>query len=132
MILGLGLDLVDTSEFEHRLDDQFFVRAVFSAHEISFCDGQPGARRRLQSYAGRYAAKEALIKAFDTARLTHPVQPPTFELSDLEIRGTRSGPPRFSLTPAIAEKMDILGVKRAHLSITHDGHSTAAVVILEG
>ena len=60
-ILGLGVDICDVARMERALDRHPTMRArVFTAEEVAYCDTKA---RPAESYAGRFAAREAVIKA---------------------------------------------------------------------
>ena len=65
MIYGIGTDIVEVSRIERecRRLGADFLRRVFTPEEIGYCEGK---RRRFESYAARFAAKEAFLKALGT------------------------------------------------------------------
>ena len=62
MIIGTGIDIVDVPRMQRALRNPLFVRRVFTGEEQVYCKGR-GAQLS-QSFAARYAAKEAVMKAF--------------------------------------------------------------------
>ena len=66
MIIGVGFDLVDLADFGRTLErsGEPFLKRVFTAQEIEYCKTQPHSG---QSYAVRFAAKEAAMKALGVA-----------------------------------------------------------------
>jgi holo-[acyl-carrier protein] synthase len=79
---------------------------------------------RATALAGRFAAKEAVVKALAGA--------PGVGWHDLEVQGAPKQPPRMALHGPARALADKMGVSRVHLSITHDAGVAAAVAILEG
>ena len=63
MILGIGTDIVDVAQFERRIERGRLLR-VFSEAELAYADEKP--KRRMQTLAARWAAKEAFAKALGT------------------------------------------------------------------
>lgn len=125
MILGVGVDLVEMGRFQELMDrfGEKFLKRVFLSAERAWC------RRSKDScshFAARFAAKEALAKAFGTGIGAQ------LGWKDIEIRRHKSGQP-FLLLHGKAKKLARnRGVTNCHLSLTHTITSAAAVVILEG
>lgn len=124
MILGIGIDVVEVPRMEQILDrpGSRFRDRVFTASEIEYCELQGS---RSASYAARFAAKEAVMKAigkgwFDGIRWT-----------DIEVQRGQNGKPEISLAGLAFEEFRNLGGARIHLSLTHSGNIAAAHVIFE-
>lgn len=132
MTLGLGLDIVHVPDFELRLKDDFFVAATFTARERAYCDAQPGSVRTAHAYAGRYAAKEALVKALDQARGLLQIDAPGGGLDLIEVLPTTAGPPQLVLDETVTEWMERNQMRSPLLTISHDGPVAAAVVLIAG
>lgn len=130
MILGLGVDLVDVGAFEELCRSQPFVRATFTEGERGYAEreGTGGAAVHL---AARFAAKEAALKALDAACALLGVSPPAVPLGDIEVVRDERGRPALRWQGRAAELAGALEVRRAHVSLTHDGKGAAAVVALE-
>jgi holo-[acyl-carrier protein] synthase len=77
----------------------------------------------LRSLAGRFAAKEALIKALGDS---HGV-----EWHDMKVISDGEGNPSFEFTGAVQAIIDRLGIARVHLSMSHDAGVSIAYVIAE-
>jgi holo-[acyl-carrier protein] synthase len=123
-IVGIGLDLVEISRLEAAIErhgDALLAR-LFRAGELRAVNG----RARAAHVAGLFAAKEAAMKALGTGWAAG------VGFRQFEIGRAPGGAPTLALHDAAAERASALGVVRAHLTITHDGASAAAVVILEG
>jgi len=122
MIAGLGLDVVEVARIDRLLGgplgERLLVR-VFSAAERAYCDDHPAARAL--HYAGRFAAKEALVKAL--------AAPSGLTWQDMEV--VSDGPPRFRTQGRCAEVLQERRVVAVHLSLSHDGGMAVAAVILE-
>jgi holo-[acyl-carrier protein] synthase len=125
MILGIGVDVIEVARIRAALENQRtgarFRARVFTEEEISYC-----SRRRTghQSFAARFAAKEATMKA-----LGHGFGQ---GIGWREIEVVRSdGPPTVRLSGAAQKFADALGVRRVHLSLTHTAHLAIAYVIAE-
>lgn len=125
MILGIGFDLVDISRIE-RLLERHPGRArarLFCGGEIEYCEGVSTPAR---SYAARFAAKEAFLKAVRTGWGRG------IDWCDVEVESAAGGAPRLRLHGAARERAEALGVKNAHLSLTHTDTVAGAFLVLEG
>ena len=98
-----------------------YLRKVFTTGEIDDCRGL----NRAHGLAARFAAKEAVIKAF-----AEPDAP--FPLREIEI--TRDGPlPRLRLSGSVAERARLQGWLSSSVSLSHAGcHAMAVVVVVCG
>lgn len=124
MIVGIGVDVVDLARFRSALErhDGRFEARVFTAAEIAACAGRAD---RESALAGRFAAKEACLKALGSGWSSGVAFP------DVEVLGGFPEPPRLALRGAAARRAAGLGVDRSHVSISHDGPVAMAVVVLE-
>ena len=123
MILGLGIDVASIDRMRAVLDrhgERMWTRILTPIEQTAL-----GQRRdRATALAGRWAAKEAAVKAFlgTAGALWH----------DFEVRRSPSGAPEMHFQGRAALAAARLGVVRAFVSITHDAGVAAAVVVLEG
>ena len=125
MILGIGVDLVEVERIDRAIErhGEPFLRRVFTEKEIAYCAGMraPGPH-----YAARFAAKEAVSKAFGTGigeRLA---------LHDIEVCREESGAPFIVLHGAADEFARERGVGKIHLALSHTAASAVAQVVIEG
>jgi holo-[acyl-carrier protein] synthase len=123
-MLGLGLDIVDRSRIERLLDrhGEAFVRRICRDGEVRVGSG-PG---RAAHVAGLFAAKEAAMKALGTGWSGG------VGFLQIEVRRSPAGAPSLELHGEARRRADALGVEALWLSISHDGASAVAVVVLEG
>ncbi len=114
----VGLDLIEIDRVAAALarHPERFRARVYTAREIAECDRKP---HPAQSYAGRFAAKEAVGKALGTGV--------PFTWREIEIAGR--GKPQVRLSGRMQMAADRLGVVRLDLSMTHSRTTAAAVVI---
>jgi holo-[acyl-carrier protein] synthase len=123
MILGIGVDIVDINRIKEKIDsDSGFKDYVFSVNEINACDKKSN---RYESYAARFAAKEAFLKAIGTGIDFR------FELHQLEVHNNESGKPYFILSSIIEEQLSALpgGMPEIHLSMSHSSQQAIAFVV---
>lgn len=100
-----------------------FAERVFTAGERAYCDSKGAAA--FQSYAARFAAKEAFLKALKTGwrgKLTW---------QDIEVLSDPDGVPSLRIDNEAAVLMQKLGAKKVHLSISHTKDHAVAQVVLE-
>ena len=123
MIVGVGFDLVDVEELQAEVDAKRaeWLRRVFSTTEQEYCGRQADPYR---SFAGTFAAKEAVLKALGTGWTDQS------DLLDVEV-GHNSEKPVISLTGPLQEVSNRLGVRSLFVSISHTKSYAAAVVVLE-
>jgi holo-[acyl-carrier protein] synthase len=125
MILGVGLDIVETAELRRTLARQGnrFEQRVFTAAERAACEGRVD---REQALAARFAAKEACLKALGTGVSEG------LSLQQVEVTATDGGAPSITLSGAAAARARERGVTQVHVSFSHQPGLAAAAVILEG
>lgn len=123
MILGIGTDLLEVARMgeELRKEGAGFRDAVFTPSEIACCEAM---RHPARHFAERFAAKEALVKAFPGA------VPPGF-WREIEVVQA-GGPPRLLLHGRVREAAERLGVRTILASLSHTSALAAASVVLEG
>ena len=116
MIVGVGIDVVEIARFEQALDrTQGLAGRLFS-------EGERGLPMR--SLAARFAAKEALAKALGAPR--------GLSWTDAEVVTGPDGRPELKVSGTVADAAARRGVRRWHVSLSHDGDLATAVVIAEG
>ena len=138
-VLGLGIDLVDVASFAAQLEapGSAFAAGTFRAGELA--GASAGTRGNSQRLAGRFAVKEAFIKAFDGSRAGRaPVLLPAhaeqaqWSWSDIEVRSDAWGRPTVELHGSLRAAVERThGPVRIHVSLTHEETTAAAVVIIE-
>ena len=124
MILGVGTDLMEIARIQQsiaRFGDRFLQR-IFTSSEILYCRRKKNAA---ESFAARFAAKEAGAKALGTG-ISHGVT-----WLEVEVAREPSGKPSLKLTGRAADRARTLGVTRISLSLTHSRDTALAVVIME-
>lgn len=121
-ILGIGQDLVEIERVASSIAEfgDRFKRKVFTPIEISYCDAKSNSA---ESYAARFAAKEAVAKAFQTGIGEK------LNWHNIEITNSESGTPRVTLSPKFTELFPRL--RRVHISLSHTHVYATAFAILE-
>jgi holo-[acyl-carrier protein] synthase len=123
-LLGIGLDATDIPRIADVLErhGERFLRRVFTAGEIAYCTKR---RNPAPHLAGRFAAKEAAMKALGTGQ-SHGVL-----WKDIEVV-RESGPPRLELHGGAAKRAAEMRVRRSLVTITHSDTLALAEVMLLG
>lgn len=124
MVVGLGSDLIEIARVAKSIDrfGTRFLRRVFTPEEIAYCQKK---RNAAESFAARFAAKEAGAKALGTG-ISHGIAWP-----EIEVRREPSGKPTLHWTGRAHERALKLGVRTASLTLTHSRDIAMAVVVLE-
>jgi len=125
VIVGIGIDVAEVKRIAAVIESQGerFLRRVFTLEEVAYCEQ---FRNKYERYAGRFAAKEAAMKALGTgwSRGVRWV--------DVEVVRPRGRRPTLELKGEARKIADALGVKNIALSITHTVEQAIAQVIFEG
>jgi holo-[acyl-carrier protein] synthase len=125
MIVGIGLDVVDTAKIRELLSGgpPGFEERVFTPAERRDCAERVD---KADALAARFAAKEACFKALGTGWSRG------VSFLQVEVRKTEGGAPTLELSGEAAERARTQGVKRVHVTLSHSAGVAAAAVILEG
>jgi len=122
MIFGIGVDLIEIERIKKTLENsgERFIQRVFTQLEIDYCESRKSGR--IESYAARFAAKEAISKAIGCGIGAD------LEFKEIEIYNNEKGKPLIRLLGKAKIKYADLSF---HLSLTHTNNSAAAVVVSE-
>ena len=124
VIVGMGIDVAEVERIRGAIErhGEVFLRRIFTAKEREYCER---FKNKFERYAGRFAVKEAAMKALGTgwSRGVRWV--------DLEVVRQKGGKPTLLLTGEARKIADQLGVKHMALSITHTAAQAFAQVIFE-
>lgn len=125
MILGLGLDISEIDRIEAALTRHgpAILERLYTPDEVAYCESY---KNKFERYAGRFAAKEAGMKALGTG-WRHGIR-----WRDFEVVRQASGRPTLRLAGVALQIAERLGVENISLSITHSGNLALAEVIFEG
>jgi len=127
MTLSVGVDMVEVQRVQKALEDprigKRFRARVYTAKEIQYCEKK--RRGRYESYAGRFAAKEAVMKALGRGWGSKVCW------LDIEVARARSGKPEIVLHDKTARLAEEIGIRRWSLSLSHTLQHGLAYVIAE-
>ncbi len=123
MIQGCGVDLVEVKRFKTALKSgQAFMRRIFTKEELAYCKKK---RMSPQHLAARFAAKEAVAKAFGNR------QNLAMQWKDVWVENSKDGQPHVKLAGDAKKLNNRYKVKRIHLSLTHTDQFAIAMAVLE-
>ena len=124
MIISIGVDIVEVYRIQETITrTPRFAERVFTERERAYCESKGAAAA--QSYAGRFAAKEAFLKALQTGwrgKITW---------QDIEVVSDEMGAPALDIKNEAKAILDSRGAFHVHLSMSHTTEHAVATVILE-
>jgi holo-[acyl-carrier protein] synthase len=124
MIVGMGIDVAEVERIKAVMEAQAerFLKRVYTPAEVQYCEQ---FKNKYERYAGRFAVKEAAMKALGTgwSRGVRWV--------DVEVVRQRGGRPTLALKGEAKKIADRMGVKNIAVSITHTAQQAFAQVIFE-
>lgn len=125
LIVGMGVDIAEVARIRSTIEKrgEAFLRRIYTPGEIAYCER---FKNKFERYAGRFAVKEAAMKALGTgwSRGVRWV--------DLEVIREQSGRPTLVIQGKAGKIAARLGVKNIAVSITHTAEQAWAQVIFEG
>ncbi len=121
-VIGHGIDMVECARIAESVarHGQRFLRRVFTPGELAYCLGR---KREVEHLAGRFAAKEAVLKVLGTGWRSG------ISWTDIEVRNDARGKPGVVLTGRCRQIADELGIASILLSISHvPSHAIASAI----
>lgn len=124
MIFGIGVDIVEVARVKKLIADRGdpFLARVFSDEEITYCRGR---KDEAVHYAGRFAAKEAFLKAIGTGL------PGGISLFNITVVNDCRGKPQLRLTGNALFVLASICSGIVHVSISHTRKYAVACVTIE-
>lgn len=122
MIVGIGCDIIEIERIARAIKSESFIRRVFTAEEAAYC--QRRGRQAAASFAARFAAKEAVLKALGTGLREGSLQ-------EIAVDNDGLGKPLVQLSGHFAMLAKQLGVKNIQISLSHSRELATAYVIME-
>lgn len=111
-IIGLGTDIIECARIAKMIErhGEYFLERVYTEREIAYCQSH---RAAVERFAGRWAAKEAILKAIGTGWRRG------ISWLDIEVRNRTSGQPVVTLTGAAGEHASKAMIEKVQISISH-------------
>lgn len=122
MIVGVGCDIIEIERIARAIKSESFIRRVFTAEEAAYC--QRRGQQAAASFAARFAAKEAVLKALGTGLREGSLQ-------EIAVDNDVLGKPLVQLSGHFAMLAKQLGVKNIQISLSHSRDFAVAYVIME-
>mgnify|MGYP005852820383 FL=1 len=122
MIVGVGCDIIEIERIARAIKSESFIRRVFTAEEAAYC--QKRGQQAAASFAARFAAKEAVLKALGTGLREGSLQ-------EIAVDNDGLGKPLVQLSGHFAMLAKQLGVKNIQISLSHSRDFAVAYVIME-
>ncbi|HQZ95041.1 MAG TPA: holo-ACP synthase [Pyrinomonadaceae bacterium] len=124
MILSIGIDIIEVYRIRESIArTPRFAERVYTAAEREYCESKGVAAA--QSYAARFAAKEAFLKALKTGWRGK------ISWHDIEVVSGEDGVPDLVITGEAAVILKERGADRVHISLSHTTDHAVAQVLLE-
>ena len=126
MIAGLGTDIVEIVRIGEMIErhGELFLGRVYTEQEIAYCQRRAAS---YQHFAGRWAAKEAVLKALGTGWAKG------IGWRDIEVVSLPGGKPQIHIHGAVKELAAARGISDFLCSISHcRSHATATAIAVEG
>jgi len=121
----VGTDVVSIARIAQSISRDSFIKKVFHPNEITYCQSKPLVDAQAASFAARFAAKEAFLKALGTGLFTQGMGP-----QDVWIEHSPHGRPVLNLSTEAQSLLAKLGHWQADVSLAHDGDIAIATVIV--
>jgi holo-[acyl-carrier protein] synthase len=124
-IIGIGTDIIECLRIAQMIErhGELFIRRVYTEHEIAYCSTKKAST---QHYAGRWAAKEAVLKVLGTGWKRG------ISWRDVEVRNKPSGAPTITLYAGASDVAEQLKIEKMHISISHCRSHATAYSVAEG
>jgi holo-[acyl-carrier protein] synthase len=123
-VIGIGTDIIECLRIAQMIDrhGELFINRVYTPLEIKYCQSR---KQATQHYAGRWAAKEAVLKALGTGWRRG------ISWRDIEVGNESGGRPVVRLSGGARDAADELGADQMLVSISHcRSHATAYALAL--
>lgn len=122
-LYGIGIDVVEVDRIKSSLSEfgEQFLDRIFTPDEQAYCERQ---KNKELSYAARFAAKEAIAKAFGTGIGK------SVGWREMEVKRMESGEPKVVLHGKAAELAESIQVSEVKISLTHAKHYAAANAVI--
>jgi len=125
-ILGIGTDITECLRIARMIErhGDLFINRVYTPEEVRYCQNR---KQATQHFAGRWAAKEAVMKALGTGWRRG------IGWRDIEIRNAPGGQPVVAVRGGVKDVVEQLGIRKLLVSISHcHTHATALAIAVGG
>lgn len=134
MIIGVGIDLVCISRYEKDLlseDPSQYLQSHFGLEELAVVEGRK-SKHPAELYAARWAAKEAFVKAINGGDLQQEkLWMGWVDFREIQVLADAHERPYLELSGKVKQAAEERGVRKIHLSFSHEADYAMAIVLLE-
>src|SRR3990167_8821937 len=123
-VVGIGTDIVECLRIAQMIErhGELFINRVYTQHEIRYCQER---KQATQHFAGRWAAKEAVLKALGTGWRRG------ISWRDIEVRNEPGGKPVVAVRGGVKDVVEQHGITEIQVSISHcRSHATALAIVV--
>ncbi len=123
-IIGIGTDITECLRIARMIEHhgELFIDRVYTPDEIKYCQSR---KQATQHFTGRWAAKEAILKALGTGWRRG------ISWRDMEIRNEPGGKPTVAVRGGVKDVVEQLGIAEIQVSISHcRSHATAFAIAI--
>jgi holo-[acyl-carrier protein] synthase len=123
-IVGIGTDITECLRIARMIErhGDLFINRVYTPEEIKYCRSR---KQATQHFTGRWAAKEAILKALGTGWRRG------ISWRDIEVRNEPSGKPVVAVRGGVKDVVEQFGISEIQVSISHcRTHATACAVAI--
>jgi holo-[acyl-carrier protein] synthase len=124
-IIGIGTDITECLRIARMIErhGELFIGRVYTPEEIKYCQSR---KQATQHFTGRWAAKEAILKAIGTGWRRG------ISWRDMEIRNEPGGKPVVAVRGGVKDVVEQLGIAEIQVSISHCRSHASAFAIAIG
>ena len=124
-IIGIGTDITECLRIARMIErhGELFINRVYTPDEITYCQSR---KQTTQHFTGRWAAKEAILKAIGTGWRRG------ISWRDMEIRNDSTGKPVVAVRGGVRDVFEQLGIREMLVSISHCRTHATAIAIAVG
>ena len=124
MGINCGVDIIEIDRIKKALEKERFIERVYTNYEAVYCNSK--AAGKYESFAVRFAAKEAVLKALGTGIWRDGIS-----FTDIEVSNDSSGKPEIRLYGQAEAKFQQLGATSISISLSHSRNYAVAMVVVE-
>ena len=122
-VIGIGIDILEVDRIEKIINKkgESFLNRIFTDTEINYCKSK---KRSFESFAVRFSAKEAFIKAIESDQ--------NIAYKDIEVKNKKNKKPFIKLYGKAKEVAKEKNINEILISLSHERHYVVANIILKG
>lgn len=123
MIIGIGVDIIEVAKIARHIEREHYLCKIFTPSEVAGCEARVDTA---ECFAGKFAVKEAFMKAIGSG-----IRQGVWFIQ-IEVLNRTTGQPYARASGQAKKVLEILGVTRIHVSLSHSAGMAIGCVVLEG